>query len=146
VKRKSPQIPTPSACHFRYHPKSRAGAATVETAVCLPFLLLLIFAGVEFANVVFLKQTLNLAAFEAAKSISSPGDNNSLALQSAARVMTSRRAPNYTISISPAVTQDTPRGTAITVTVTASASNLSFGPVSFMSGQNVSAVVRMARL
>ncbi|TWW11308.1 hypothetical protein E3A20_05120 [Planctomyces bekefii] len=89
---------------------------------------------------------MNLAAFEAAKSISSPGDNNSLALQSAASVMTSRRTPNYTISISPTVTQDTPRGTAITVTVTASTSNLSFGPVSFMSGQTVSAVVRMARL
>jgi Flp pilus assembly protein TadG len=142
VNRKFPQIPAPVGCH----PKCRTGAATVETAVCLPFLLLLIFAGVEFANVVFLKQTVNLAAFEAAKSISSPGDNNALALQSAASVMTSRRTPNYTILISPTVTQDTPRGTTITVTVTASASNLSFGPVSFMSGQNISAVVRMARL
>lgn len=124
----------------------RRGVATVETAVCLPFILLMVFAGVEFSNVVFLKQTVNLAAYEAAKTLTAPGDNNALAIQTAQGIMTTRRTPNYTISITPAVTENTPRGTRVSVTVTASASNLSFGPVSFMGGRSVTAVVTMARL
>ena len=103
----------------------RCGVATVETAVCLPFILLMVFAGVEFSNVVFLKQTVNLAAYEAAKTLTAPGDNNALAIQTAQGIMTTRRTPNYTISITPAVTENTPRGTSVSVTVTASASNLS---------------------
>jgi len=141
-----PRYPATSGCCQALIASDRCGAATVETAVCLPFLLLLIFAGVEFSNVVFLKQTVHLAAFEAAKSITAPGDNNAMALQSAARIMTTRRTPNYTISISPTVTQDTPRGTTVSVTVSATATNLSFGPVSFMDGRSLSAVVKMSRL
>jgi len=146
VTRNFPCLPAPFDRPTAPVTSERCGAATVETAVCLPFLLLLIFAGVEFSNVVFLKQTVHLAAFEAAKSITAPGDNNTMALQSAARIMTTRRTPNYTISISPTVTQDTPRGTTVSVTVSATATNLSFGPVSFMNGRTLSAVVKMSRL
>ncbi len=65
---------------FRTHCKSsfsglRRGVAAMETAVCLPFIAVMIFSGVELSNAVFLKQSINLAAYEAAKLITAPGNN-----------------------------------------------------------------------
>ncbi len=112
----------------------------------LPLLLVLIFGSLELANAVFMKQSLNMAAYEAAKVVTRPGNNRTLAQTRCGEVMAIRKVTNYTLTFSPAVPETALRGAEITVTLTAPASNLSYGPVRFMAGRTVTAVVRMVRL
>jgi Flp pilus assembly protein TadG len=126
--------------------QGRSGAATLELAVAAPLLVILVFGAIEMANAVFLKQTVNLAAYEAAKIITRPGTNQTLAETRVSEIMTARRVSNYTLSFSPTVTTATARGTQVTVTLSAPASNLSYGPLRFMTGKTVTAVVKMVRL
>jgi len=118
----------------------------METAVCLPFIAVMIFAGVELSNAVFLKQSVNLAAYEAAKLITSPGNNADKASTRVQQILASRKVTKYTFTSSPAVTSTTPSGTCITVVVSAPATNLSYGPIRIMAGRTVSSTVVMSRL
>lgn len=124
----------------------RRGLAAMETAVCLPFIVTMVFSGVELCNAVFLKQSLNLAAYEAAKLITAPGNNAEKATTRVQQILASRKVKTYTLTSSPTVTAMTPTGTVVTVLVTAPASNLSYGPVGIMMGRTVSSTVVMVRL
>ncbi|HQZ68843.1 MAG TPA: TadE/TadG family type IV pilus assembly protein [Planctomycetaceae bacterium] len=126
--------------------RERSGTAAVEMAVALPLLVTLVFGAIEMANAIFLRQSLNIAAYEAAKVITRPGNNESLARTRCQEVLTVRKVSTYTLTFSPAVTTSTPRGTQVTVTLSASASNLSYGPLQFMSGKTTTSTVVMVRL
>jgi Flp pilus assembly protein TadG len=106
----------------------------------------MIFSGVELSNAVFLKQSINLAAYEAAKLITAPGNNAARAGTRVQQILLSRKVTNYTFTSTPAVTASTPTGTMITVVVSAPATNLSYGPVLIMAGKTVSSTVVMSRL
>jgi Flp pilus assembly protein TadG len=127
-------------------PVQHRGVAAIETALILPLLVILVFGAVELSNAIFMKQSLNMAAYEAAKVITRPGDNNTLATTRCQEVLTVRKISTYTLTITPAVTATTARGTQITVTVQAPASNLSYGPLRFMSGRTVRSSAVMVRL
>lgn len=124
----------------------RSGTAAVELAVSLPLLVLMVFGAIEMANAVFLRQSANIAAYEAAKVVTRPGSNETLARTRCAEVLAVRRVSKYSIAFSPTVTPTTPRGTRIQVTVTVPASYLSYGPVRFMSGKTITCSVYMVRL
>ena len=124
----------------------RSGTATVETAVSLPLLVILVFGAIELANAAFLKQSLNMAAYEAAKVITRPGSNEDLARTRCDEIMSVRKAWTYTLTFSPTVIASTPRGTQVTVLLSAPASNLNYGPMQFMTGRTVTAQVVMVRL
>lgn len=130
----------------QFHDHLRRGVAAVETAVCLPFLILMVFSGVEFSNAVFLKQSVNLAAFEAAKVVVQPGQHSDRAVNRIEDILTSRGVAGAVYSISPPVDHQTARGVPITVTVQAPANSLSMGPISFMNGRIMSSTVTMARM
>jgi len=50
----------------------RRGAASVELAVCLPVILLIVFGAIETCSIVFLQQNLQLIAYEATRVAASP--------------------------------------------------------------------------
>ena len=124
----------------------RSGTAVLEMAVSLPLLITLVFGGMEMANAVFLRQSMNMAAYEAAKVITRPGSNEALARTRCQEIMTVRKVSTYTLTFSPTVTTATARGTQVTVTLSAPASNLSYGPMQFMTGTTLSTTVVMVRL
>lgn len=126
--------------------RSRSGTASTELAVTLPLLVILVFGSMELANAVFMRQSLNMAAYEAAKVITRPGSNEALARARCGEVLAVRKVAAYTLTFSPAVTTATPRGIQVTVTLTAPASNLSYGPVRFMTGKSITSTVVMVRL
>lgn len=51
----------------------RSGAAIIELAVCLPLLVLITLATIKACSMIFLKQTLIIAAFEGARIGMLPG-------------------------------------------------------------------------
>jgi len=124
----------------------RLGAATVETAVCLPFLIIMVFSSVELSNAVLLKHSVDLAAYEGARTVTRPGENATKAAERVALILASRKVTNYTYSCNPAVTASTPRGTPVEVTVTAPAGSLSIGPLKLLTGKTLSAKFTMARM
>lgn len=126
--------------------RTRSGTAVLEMAVSLPLLITLVFGAMEMANAVFLRQSMNMAAYEAAKVITRPGSNEALARTRCQEIMTIRKVSTYTLTFSPTVTTATPRGTQVTVTLSAPASNLSYGPLQFMTGRTLSTTVVMVRL
>ena len=125
---------------------SRIGAAAVEAAIAVPLVVTIVFGAIELSNAIFLRQSLNIAAYEAAKVVTRPGTNEPLARTRCAEIMNIRQVSNFTMSVSPTVTPTTPRGTAVTVTIMAPASNLSYGPVRFMTGKDLTVSVVMVRL
>ncbi len=126
--------------------RKRSGTAVLEMAVSLPLLITLVFGAMEMANAVFLRQSMNMAAYEAAKVITRPGSNEALARTRCQEIMTIRKVSTYTLTFSPTVTTATARGTQVTVTLSAPASNLSYGPMQFMTGKTLSTTVVMVRL
>ena len=48
----------------KQHRGERRGVAAVEFAVCLPVIILLVFGAIEASSFIFLKQSLNVAAYE----------------------------------------------------------------------------------
>ncbi len=126
--------------------RCRLGTAATEMAIAMPLLITLVFGSIELANAIFLRQSLNMAAYEAAKIITRPGSNETLARSRCDEVLTIRKVTVYTLSFSPTVTTATPRGTQVTVTLVATVPNLSYGPVQFMAGKTMTSTVVMVRL
>ena len=100
----------------RFRP--RKGTAAVETAILLPLLVLITFSSLELSNMVFQKQSLSIASYEGAKIATSPGTTDSQARARVQEILTARGLTNTSISITPAITTLTPRGTMVTVAVT----------------------------
>lgn len=125
----------------------RKGAATVEAAVCLPLLIVLVFGSVESSNGIFLKQSLTIAAYEAAKIAASPRGTKDAATARCAEVMSVRDVDNFEITFSPNnLNENTTRGRRITVTVTVAADAASLGPLWIFEGKSLQKTVVMRRL
>ena len=111
--------------------RRRKGAATVELAVCLPILSLIAIGSFEAASMIFLRQALVQSAYESCKvAIKNDGDQ-SLARTRAVEVLSFRDITGETITFDPANTDDVPRGTPVTVTISCPGdtnSILPFGP------------------
>jgi Flp pilus assembly protein TadG len=130
----------------RTGPAARRGVAAAETAITLPLLITLVFGSIEIANGVFLRQSLTVAAYEGARAVSRSGATNADGEARVQEALAARDITDYTVSFSPTVTEDTVRGTQLTVTVTAPASAYSFGLVRFMEGRTLTRQFRMVRL
>ena len=126
----------------------RRGAATVEFALCLPLMILLVFGSIEACNAIFLRQAATIAAYEAAQIASSNGGTRTEAEQRAAQVLTARgiTVPSNAIQITPNVNSQTRPGTTISVSVTVPANANSIGPAFYYQNSTLTSSVVMTRL
>ena len=125
----------------------RGGIATVEIAVMLPLLLVLTFGSIEAANAIFLKQTVTIAAYEATKIAAKNGGTTQMAETRCSEFLASRGITSYTFTTTPGnVTQQTERGTQISVQLSVSASASAAGPWRFYNDTTISKTVTMVRL
>ncbi|QDS90431.1 TadE-like protein [Rosistilla ulvae] len=103
----------------RPHAKSRRGTAIVEFAVCLPLLALLVFGTIEAASRIFLKQTLSISAYEAAREAIRVGSTTAGSKASGNSILTARKVKQSNIVFSPTDITNANRGELITVSVSA---------------------------
>ena len=103
-------------------------------------------AAFEAANAMFVKQGLTIAAYEAARLATETGADQSTAVTRANEILTSRRINSATVTVTPAVTQATSRGTVVTVVVSAPLAANSIGIQWFLQGQTASSRTVMVRL
>jgi hypothetical protein len=97
----------------------RRGVAAVEFAVCLPLLVLLIFGSIEASSMIFLKQTLNVAAYEATRDAIRDGQSNSDAALRAEQILQARRVIGFAVDFPNGEAFDANRGDEIVVEVSA---------------------------
>ena len=123
----------------------RRGAATVELAIVLPLLLILFFGTVALTNMIYLKQSLKICAFEGTRIALLPGTSSKDVQFACQQMLDTRRIRNATVSVDPPDFQKQPYGTPIRVSVSADLSNNLLGPLMVLSDRRVTETVTMMK-
>jgi Flp pilus assembly protein TadG len=110
---------------------TRTGAATVEFAVCMPVIVLIVLGSIEGASMLFLRQAMVQSAYEGVKTAIKHDSDNARARAAAEDVARGRGLVNFNVEFSPSDVSTVPSGQFITVTTSAPGdenSLLPFGP------------------
>lgn len=108
------------ATHFRSTRRSsRRGSVVAELAMVSPVLLLITLSTVGICNQLFLKQSLTVAAYEAARVAIIPEATSDDVRMQATEICHLRNVNGGTVSISPEDFQGAAQGTFLVVTVSA---------------------------
>lgn len=119
------------------HPDHRRGVAASELAVCLPVIVLLVLAMIESCTMIFLKQSLTVAAYEGARTALTEGADPAAVQATCNGILADRRVQGGRVTISPSNFNALAAGQYIEVTVTAPASANSVIPGSFFTGRSL---------
>jgi len=99
--------------------KRRFGVATVELALCLPVLVLLVFGSIEAASFIFLKQSLHVAAYEGIREAIRAGSSDADATSRSTAILNSRFVRDGNVRFTSGSVASVPRGQQIVVEVSA---------------------------
>lgn len=124
----------------------RKGISTVEFAITLPVLAMIVFGSIEAAHSIQIKQGLTITAYEAAMHATSTGVNETQARQRAEAIADAFQINDLEVSFSPAITSDLKSGTTVTVTVSAPLSSNRAGPSYFFVNGSLEVQATMVRL
>lgn len=129
-------------CQGRQRRTFASGLAVVELAICLPILLLILFATIEACSMLQLKQNVQTTAYEGARIGILPGSTTALVESQCQMLLDDRGIVGYTIGISPDPSTLTP-GDLLTVTVSADcvANAVAGGP--FFEGKSIAESIVM---
>lgn len=125
--------------------RSRRGVAAAEFAVCLPVIVLIVLATIEACTMVFLKQSLSIAAYEGARAALAQSATNADVERVAQQVLTERRVNSGTVAILPGNLTGIAPGQYFTVNVTAPAAGNAVIPISFYRGRTLSGSATMMK-
>lgn len=87
------------AKRFRHRPHH--GVATIELAVCLPMLALLVFGSIQASNLVYLKHAITSAAYEGTLELARADADPESVTERVEQVLSMHEIINYSIEISP---------------------------------------------
>lgn len=124
---------------------SRKGVAAAELAVCLPVIVLIVLSTIEACTMVFLKQSLSIAAYEGARAALAQNATNSTVQNVANQVLTQRRVNGGTVTISPGNLIAVAPGEYMTITCSAPASRNSIIPIRFYRGRTLTGSATMMK-
>lgn len=124
----------------RYSPKNRRrGVAATEFAVCLPVLILLLLGTIECCSMIFLKQALSVAAYEAAHTALLPDATSADARRTGDAMLADRNVRSGTIQVLPGSLASVAEGAFFEVRVSAPTDANRVLPLSFFGGQRLTA-------
>lgn len=122
----------------RLRPADRTGVAAVEFAVCLPVLVLVVMGSIEACTMVFLKESLTVAAYEGSRVALQPAATQADVVARCQEVLTERNVQGGTVQVNPADIVATPPGDSIQVQVSAPCESNAVIPVWFYGGTTMS--------
>lgn len=125
--------------------KCRKGVAVVEMAVCLPVLTLITLATIESSAMIFLQQSLSIAAYEGARIALVPDSEEENARYQAELILASRDVANPTVTVTPSNFDLSPSGTWIRVEATAPFADNSLAGGWLFNGNTLTASVEMMK-
>ncbi len=125
--------------------KHRKGAAFIEFAICIPFLMFIVLASMECTNFTFLRQATVQSAYEGARQAINPQSSKAASITRIREVLTGRNINNSRITFSPSNIDSAERGNEIKVTVVVpSSGNLLFNLPGF-ANRNITVEATMVR-
>lgn len=125
--------------------KQRCGAAIVELALTLPVFMLIVLASIEASSMIFLKQSLEITAYEGSRIAIVPGSNSDNVQAGCQQILSARRVAYDSIKVTPVDFHQQPYGTPIRVEVTAKCVNNSVISPWFYANKSISADVTMMK-
>ena len=124
-------------------PSKRLGAAAVEVALTLPILLLFTFAGWEFSRINAMRNTMENAAYEAARESMLPGATLEKVQSQANAVLDGIGIVGTTVSMTPAIIDhDTDD---VTISITAPVAANSLGVLKYFTSGNITTSMTLSR-
>ncbi len=116
-------------------PQDRHGAVTVEFAICAPLLFLMTFTLLEFSRFVFVKHSLQMVAYEAARVGVVPGATNEHVEARAKNLLSASGMRNVTLKIDPSEINGSTE--KVTVSVNCSFKENSWLPPTFLTSAQI---------
>jgi Flp pilus assembly protein TadG len=125
--------------------QSNRGAVAVETAVVMPVLVLVVLGTIEVCSMIFLQQSLEIAAYEGARAALVPKSKAGNVTFTTNQLLTARNVSSAAVSVTPANFDTLPYGTIITVSASAPCNANSVVPPMFFSGMTLTGNVEMMK-
>ena len=125
--------------------QKRKGAAVVEFAVVLPVFVMLLLGTIETCTMIFMQQSLEIAAYESARAAIVPGSDDFDITQATTDILTARRIKNGTVVVTPANFQGAAYGSFISVEVSAPCNSNSVFALSFYGSKTLKGTVEMMK-
>ena len=97
----------------------RRGVATLEFALCLPMLALLVFGSIEAASFIFLKQSLQVAAYEGIREAIRAGSQDTTSVNRSMAILNSRLINNANVRFASGSAATATRGEQVVIEVSA---------------------------
>jgi Flp pilus assembly protein TadG len=126
------------------HNKTR-GAAAVEFAVFLPLIIVLCLGSIEACTMIYLKQSLTIAAYEGARTANIEGMSNDDVIATCTQILQDRRVNSATVTIDPADITTMNAGEIITVTCSAPCDPNAFINHKYFTGKSLSGCAKFVR-
>ena len=121
------------------------GTATVEFAVVLPVFILLLLGTIETCTMIFLQQSLEIAAYEATRIAIVPKTKMSDIQTACADILSTRRVKDVTVTVSPVDFQSGLYGSFIRVDVPAPCTSNAVFPLAFYGSRALTGTVEMMK-
>jgi len=134
------QVTSPRYCHC-----TRRGNATIELAITLPLMAIIVLGSVEVCSQIYAKQAIESVAYECVRVAISSGATDAQVQAKATQILNSRGIKNGTLVTKPASINNVKRGKEITVTVTAPAASNSMSVTSFVKQGTIEAACVMVK-
>ena len=105
----------------RQQSATRSAVATVELAICLPLLSLIMFGSIQATNLIYLQHATTAAVYEGGLEMAKSNATNASVQARIQQVLDARQVVSSTIAILPGGTDiaQTPPGTLLTLEITA---------------------------
>ncbi len=123
----------------------RDAVAAVELAVCLPAIVVIVFAAIESCSMIFVTQGLHAAAYEGTRVAIQKDADTALALQRAEEILAGHGINGATVACSPAEVAAALPGESVSVIVTVHCDANRISPTFFFAGRNLEARTTMAK-
>lgn len=117
--------------------RKRRGAAAVELAITLPLMVTIAFGSVEICQLIHTRQIVESASYACALVAVDPEATDTGVQSRLTEILTQRGVRNGTVVTTPSSIQGLPRGTPITVRVSAPFADNTWIPVRFVSQPDI---------
>ena len=136
-------MPSDKSANSRRRP--RRAVAAVELAVCLPAIVLLVFATIESCTMIFVTQGMHAATYEGARLAIQKKADTTQAIQRTQGILDGHGIAGATIRCEPADVTTAVPGDLVAVVVSAPCSANRISPVFLFGGQNLEVRTTMAK-
>lgn len=125
--------------------QARRGLATVEAALCLPIIVLLMLGTIDSCTMIFLKQSLTIAAYEGGRTALVPGAAASHIEADCLQLISDRSIQGAQVTINPSQPEEAKVGDTISITVSAPCAANAVVPSLFFQGRTLSATANVMK-